>query len=172
RQSRCHFEALEERAVVARGLESRVPEPRGDVIRGGLETGAAVPTPLEVVGCQELEVLQVGLRIDPARIRAGRHTAESERDQRDEQTFHCNTSSTTTLSRPVSFGDVTRSSPPEPSVTGQAQTGALVPLSRSSDTNALTMRRESPATASANNAAAVPSAPGPGGHRPCSRLSI
>ena len=50
--------------------------------------------------------------------------------------------------------------------TGQAQTGALVPLSRSSDTNALKMRRDPAATASQNSAAAVPSAPGPAGHNP------
>ena len=64
-----HVESLKERAAIARGLEAGLAEFRGDIFGRAFEAAAAVSTPFEIVRREKLHVLQVGLRIDAARIR-------------------------------------------------------------------------------------------------------
>src|SRR5215510_1543537 len=111
---------------------------------------------------------RVGVQMDGLCTSDADHKNKSE--SREQPHFPI-TSSKTTRSRVVSDGVRTRSSPAGPIETGQAHTGALVPLSRSSETNVLKSRRDPSNTASQNTAAADPSAFGPGGQRPFNRFS-
>ena len=78
-----HVESLKERAAIARGLEAGLAEFRGDIFGRAFEAAAAVSTPFEIVRREKLHMLQIGLRIDAARIRLQRrrHRARRQTDQ-------------------------------------------------------------------------------------------
>ncbi len=83
RHPRRHFEALKERAAIARGLEAGFAEFGGDVFSRAFEAGAAVSTPFEIVRREKLHVLHdmPSDRYGGGPPAAKRHRARRQADQ-------------------------------------------------------------------------------------------
>ena len=172
RHPRRHLEALKERAAIARGLEAGLAEFRGDVFGGAFEAAAAVSTPFEIVRREKLHVLEIGLRIDAARIRLQRrrHRARRQADQLTHVSLQYLIDDNLVAARQHGRGDALepgRANRNGPRAHGRL--GSVVAIERHE-------RAEDAARAASRRSHRITPPPcrghsGPGGHRPRSRRS-